>query len=224
MQVGLNGMEKFRLFRRTRGLEFQIDEYLSKLSESAILFKLAVKAYLREGCLDDFTGKLAEIVTLESAADGLRRRIKIELYTHTLIPESRGDVLGLIETLDDLLNFFEGTLLAFHAERPEIPSAYRSGFKQLTNMVVSSVDSLVLASRAFFHTPLAVTDYNHKVLLFEKEADKVSSKLKREIFESELELSHKMQLRDFVEHIDNVANWAEDVADRLEIYAIKRTA
>ena len=217
-------MEKFRLFRRTRGLEFKIDEYLSKLSESAILFKLAVKAYLREGCLDEFTGKLAEIVALESSADGLRRRIKTELYTHTLIPESRGDVLGLIETLDDLLNLFEGTLLAFHAERPEIPDAYRPGFKQLTNMVVSSVDSLVLAARAFFHTPVAVTDYNHKVLLFEKEADKVSSKLKQAIFSSDLELSHKMQLRDFVEHIDNVANWAEDVADRLEIYAIKRTA
>ena len=68
------------------------------------------------------------------------------------------------------------------------------------------------------------SDLNHKVLLFEKEADKVSGKLKREIFESDLELSHKMQLRDFVEHIDKVANWAEDVADRLEVYAIKRTA
>jgi predicted phosphate transport protein (TIGR00153 family) len=217
-------MDKFRLFRRTRGLEFKIDEYLSKLSESAILFKLAVKAYLREGCSEDFEAKLKEIVALESSADGLRRRIKTELYTHTLIPESRGDVLGLIETLDDLLNYFEGALLAFHAERPEIPDAFRSGFKQLTNMVVSAVDALVLASRAFFHTPLAVTDYNHKVLLFEKEADKVSGKLKREIFESDLELSHKMQLRDFVEHIDKVANWAEDVADRLEVYAIKRTA
>ncbi|MFV2002875.1 MAG: DUF47 domain-containing protein [Paracoccaceae bacterium] len=217
-------MDKFRLFRRTKGLEFKIDEYLSKLSESAILFKLAIKAYLREGCSDDFQAKLAEIIALESSADALRRRIKTELYTHTLIPESRGDVLGLIETLDDLLNFFESTLLAFSSERPVIADEFRPGFKQLTNMVVSAVDALVMASRAFFHTPLAVHDYNHKVVLYEKEADKVSSKLKLAIFQSDLELAHKTHLRDFVEHIDNVANWAEDVSDRLEVYAIKRMA
>ena len=217
-------MDKFRLFRRTKGLEFEIDEFLGKLSESAILFKLAVKAYLRSGRSEEFQLKLAEVVALESSADRLRRRIKAELYTHTLIPESRGDVLGLIETLDDVLNYFEATLQAFNAENPDIPEAYRAGFKQLTNMVVSAVDSLVLAARAFFHTPMAVNDYNHKVQLYEKEADKVSSKLKVGIFESDLDLSQKMHLRDFVEHIDNIANWAEDVADRLEIYAIKRLA
>ncbi len=217
-------MEKLRLFRRSKNLEYEIDEFLGKLSESAILFKLAVKTYLREGCTDEFNEKLSEVNSLESSADVLRRRIENELYTHTLIPESRGDVLGLIETLDDVLNFFEGALWAIHIERPDIPPEFRPGFKKLTSMVVSSVDSLVLAARAFFHSPLAVNDYNHKVLLFEKEADKISSRLKQEIFGSDLDLAHKMHLRDFVEHIDNVADWAEDVADRLAIYAIKRMA
>ncbi|MGE4612214.1 MAG: DUF47 family protein [Paracoccaceae bacterium] len=217
-------MEKFRLFRRTKELEFEIDEFLGKLSESAILFKLGIKAFLREGRSEDFQTKLAEVIALETSADDLRRRIKKELYTYTLIPESRGDVLGLIETLDDVLNFFEAALQAFNSENPDIPEAHRADFKQLTNMVVSAVDALVLAARAFFHTPLAVNDYNHKVQLYEKEADKVSGKLKKGIFDSNLKLSHKLQLRDFVEHIDNIANLAEDVADRLEIYAIKRLA
>ncbi len=217
-------MEKLRLFRRTKNLEQEIDEFLSKLSESAILFKLAIKTYLREGCSEDFDQKLSEVNILESTADELRRRIETELYTHTLIPESRGDVLGLIENLDDLLNYFEGALWAFHIERPDIPQEFRSGFKKLSSMVVSAVDSLVLAARAFFHSPLAVNDYNHKVMLYEKEADKISTKLKQKIFASDLDLAHKMHLRDFVVHIDNVANWAEDVADRLAIYAIKRMA
>ena len=47
--------------------------------------------------------------------------------------------------------------------------------------------------------------------------------LKRTIFESELGIGHKMHLRGFVENIDDVADWAEDVADRLAIYVIKRT-
>ena len=59
-------------------------------------------------------------------------------------------------------------------------------------------------------------------MFFEKEADKVSTKLKKAIFGSALDLSQKRHLRYFVDHIDNVANWAEDVADRLAIYSIKR--
>ena len=60
-------------------------------------------------------------------------------------------------------------------------------------------------------------------MIYEKEADKISTQLKRDIFGSDLDLAHKAHLRNFVEQIDNVADWAEDVADRLAIYAIKRT-
>ena len=68
-----------------------------------------------------------------------------------------------------------------------------------------------------------VTDHMHKVLFFEKEGDKVSTRLKMAIFAGELDLAHKAQLRNFVEHIDDIADTAEDVADRLAIYAIKRS-
>ena len=90
-------------------------------------------------------------------------------------------------------------------------------------MTTQAVDCLVLASRAFFRDIDAVGHHNHKVMFFEKEADKVSTRLKRAIFDSDLGLDRKIHLRHFVEHIDNVADRAEDVADRLAIYAIKRT-
>ena len=60
-------------------------------------------------------------------------------------------------------------------------------------------------------------------LFYEKEADKVSTKLKGAIFATDLPLSRKAHLRNFVEHIDNLADKSEDVADRLSIYTIKRT-
>jgi uncharacterized protein Yka (UPF0111/DUF47 family) len=61
-------------------------------------------------------------------------------------------------------------------------------------------------------------------MLYEKEADALGTALKREIFASDkLDLAQKLHLREFVEHIDTIADMAEDVADRLAIYAIKRT-
>ena len=44
----------------------------------------------------------------------------------------------------------------------------------------------------------------------------------KKIFESKIKLVEKLHLRDFVNGIDGIADHAEDVADRLSIYAIKR--
>jgi len=211
------------LFRRTKALESEIDDFLDKVSQSALLFKHAVRIYLSAGCSEEFTDKLRQVNEWESVADGLRRGIEKQLYSQTLIPESRGDVLGLLENLDSVVNLFEGTLWALSIETPEIPAEFRDDFETLTDMSVLAVEALVLAARAFFRNIQAVGDHNHKVMFYEKEADKVGSKLKREIFGSDLSLSHKMHLRSFVEHIDEVADRSEDVADRLAIYTIKRS-
>jgi len=211
------------LFGHTRELEGQIDTFLDKLSQSSLLYQISLKIYLSDGCSDEFEKKLQEVNKMESDADHLRRSIESKLYAQTLIPESRGDVLGLLENLDQLINLYEGSLWSFSIEKPSIPEEYHFDFMSLVDLGVQCVESLVLASRAFFRNINAVGDHNHKVMFYEKEADKVSTKLKRNIFESDQDLSQKMHLRYFVEEIDNVSDWAEDVADRLAIYTIKRT-
>jgi predicted phosphate transport protein (TIGR00153 family) len=210
------------LFRRTKELEQKIDGFFDKLSEAAVVYRLAVRVYLKEGMNDEFKRRLDNVNALESEADKLRREIEQQLYSNTLIPDSRGDVLGLIETADQLLSQFEGSLWAFNIETPDIPEEFRDGFKKLAGMVVKAVDELGLGARAFFRSPHDVPAYNHKVMLYEREADVISTSLKRAIFGSDLELSRKLHLREFVEQIDSIADLAEDVADRLAIYAIKR--
>ncbi|MFQ5624724.1 MAG: DUF47 domain-containing protein [Paracoccaceae bacterium] len=210
------------LFRRTKQLETQIDSFFDKLSESSVVYRLAVRLYLREGLTEEFQTRLERVNKLESEADELRRGIERQLYSHTLIPDSRGDVLGLIETVDQLMSQFEGSLWAISIELPDIPDEFHNGYRKLTNMVVKAADELALSGRAFFRNPHDVPAHNHKVMLYEKEADAISTNLKKAIFESDLDLGHKLHLRDFVEQIDGIADLAEDVADRLAIYAIKR--
>ena len=215
--------KQISLFQRTHEVEKELDEFLDKLSQSALVFKQALHAYLRDGATQDFESKKDQVSELESRADNLRRSVERALYAQTLIPEARGDVLGLIENLDFILNKIEGVLWHFSIETPEIPEEFREDFTGLTDQVVSSVEAIVLSARAFFRNIEAIGDHMHKVMFFEKEADVVSTKLKRAIFATDLPLSNKAHLRDFVELIDDIADHAEDVADRLAIYAIKRT-
>ncbi len=215
-------MKNTAIFRKTRELESEIDDFCNTVDQGALSFKLGIKNFL-DNAATAFEDKLRQVNELESRGDTLRRAIERKLYSQTLIPESRGDVLGLLENMDRILNDCEGAMWQFFIEKPDIPAEFSADFANLTDCAVQSVDALVSAARAFFRDIDAVSDQLHKVMFFEKEADKVSTKLKIAIFASELDLSRKAQLRNFVEHIDNIADTAEDVADRLAIYTIKRS-
>ena len=213
----------FRILKRKLEIGKRIDDFLDNVSESGLLFKLGVDSYLK-GNVESFEKKLEDITHTENQGDSLRRSLEEQLYVQTLIPESIGDVLELLENMDTLLDRFKGAMWRFEIEYPTIPPEMHNDFKELVSCVVDSVEAMVRSARAFFKDIAAVSDHMHKVSYWEKQSDKVSTRLQRNIFrQNELQLSHKLQLRDFVIHVDQIADQAEDVADKLSIYVIKRS-
>lgn len=210
------------LFSGTRLLENQIDEFLDKVSEAGMVFDRAMRVYLNHGASEEFDNFLDQAADIERRGDELRRSIETELYARTLIPDLRADVMALLEGMDHLINVYEGDLFRISIQSPEIPRAFHDGFMELVETVVSCVDSVILAARAFFRDIDSVRDHSSKTIFLETEADKIGTKLQRAIFGSTLPLERKMHLRYFVERIDELANSAEDVADALQIYTIKR--
>lgn len=210
------------LFSGTRSLENQIDEFLDKVSEAGMVFGRAIRVYLNNGASEEFEGFLGQAAVIERRGDELRRSIETELYARTLIPDLRADVMALLEGMDHLINIYEGDLFRISIQSPDIPQEFHAGYLDLTETVVSCVDSVVLAARAFFRDIDSVRDHGSKTIFLETEADKIGTKLQRAIFSSSLPLERKMHLRYFVERIDELANSAEDVADALQIYTIKR--
>jgi len=214
---------EFKILKKQIGIEKQIDDFLDKVSESGLLFKEGAEAYLK-GNMEIFSKRIKQISDTEHMGDSLRRGLEERLYRQTLIPESRGDVLELLESMDALLDQFKGALWRFEIEYPEICSEFVADFMELTAKVVESVESMVLSARAFFKDIDTVADHMHKVSFWEKQSDIISTRLQRSIFKRvDLRLSHRMQLRDFVRQVDEIADCAEDVADRLSIYVIKRS-
>lgn len=210
------------LFQNTRILTAQVDDFLDALSESALLFRHAVEDYA-EGDLERFCERVEQVGDLENRCDDLRRTIERRLYSHSLIPESRGDVLGLLETLDDVINTAKATLISIEIERPQLTVAAGDAWRRLAETAAHTAEAVVLAARSFFRDPHSVNDHLHKVYFYEKEGDRINEELRREIFGSDLDLARKIHLRDLAQRIDEVSDAAEEVADRLTIYAIKRT-
>lgn len=214
---------EFNILKKRFDIGRKIDEFLDKVSESGILFKQGVDAYLK-GNLDSFTQKIEDIADIEHKGDALRRDLEVQLYTQTLIPESRGDVLELLESMDGLLDRFKGALWRFEIERPDIFPEIHEEIRELVTCAIESVESIVRSNRAFFKDISAVSDHLHKVSHWETQSDKVSTRIQKEIFKkSDLQMSYRIQLRDFIRHMDKIADRAEDVADKLRIYVIKRS-
>ncbi len=210
------------LFRQTRTIEAKLDRFLDSVAEGALLFQLGIRDYLA-GERAEFEARIASVTELEHQADELRHDVETQLYAHSLIPEHRGDVLGLLETIDDVIDTEKKTLSQFEVERPAIPPELNPLYQELANVCTAAVEAVVAASRAFFRDLKAVHGHLHKVYFFEKEADRLSDRLKREIFARDLDLAHKIHLRYFSLHIENLSDEAERVADRLAISTIKRS-
>lgn len=212
-----------KILRTRTGIEAQVGDFLDQVSLSGLIFRQGCEYYL-SGNAEDFERKLQEIADCEHAGDDLRRSINEHLYTKTLIPESRGDVMELLENMDSLLDRFKGTLWRFKIEQPDICEEFHSDFKLLINTVIEATEALVTSNRAFFNDISTVSSSLHKVSYWESESDKISTRLQTAIFaKKDLRLSHRMQQRDFARSLDKTADRAEDIADRLNIYVIKRS-
>ena len=210
-------------FNSTKKLILEIDEFFDSIDNGSLVFKEGVRNYLR-GDQEKFEENIRDIDNLEGKADSLRRKVENDLYSHSLLPQYRGDVLRLMEKCDDMLDIMKENLCQFDVEIPLIPKKLHADILKLTKISVSAIDALIPAARAFFKDPASVKDKIHRVYFFETEADKLANNIKRKIFHDSpnLKLSEKIHLRYFTLHIENVSDAAEVVADILSILAIKR--
>jgi|TARA_B110000240_G_scaffold111421_1_gene125160 predicted phosphate transport protein (TIGR00153 family) len=217
------GLKNTSLFGDTKKLEKEIDDFVDILSEVGLVFKSIIPTYLNYSANEKFEEMVDRVKEMESKADKITKEVEHTLYEETLIPDSRSDVLRLLEHLDEVIGLYQGNCYHFSIQKPNFPKEFHQDLIELTDNVVNCVESLCLTVRSFFRDIQSVRDNAHKVTFYEKESDIKFSALARKIFDSELSLDKKMHLRYFVEKIDRICDQAEDIADEIQIYAIKRS-
>ena len=117
-------------------------------------------------------------------------------------------------------------ILQFSIERPIIWEWLQDDFRELAEAAVKCSQELVGASRAFFRDIAHVSDYLTKVHYWEHEADIIEERIKRKAFDAESPIdkfSLRVHVRYFAERISLLADEAESVAEKLEVYTIKRS-
>ena len=202
-------------------LELKIDQFLNLTSESGIHFEHFIKLYIANK-ISDCEKKVLKIRENERLADELRIKVEKFVYSHTLIPDNRGDVLAILEGTDEVIDQIKEVVVDMIIEKPFIPDILFDDFKILAVTTAQCVDELSKAVRAFFFNIHEVPSSVNKVLYFEKEADDIAEKLKTELYQSNIKLAQKNHLKYYFKAIEKISDYAQDVADRLVIYTLKR--
>ncbi|NCB49961.1 MAG: DUF47 family protein [Alphaproteobacteria bacterium] len=211
------------LFKKTNELNGYVTEFFDNLSKAGLLFEEVMEKYKGAKKKEILFELLEKTRKLERRNDQLRRSIEASIYRYTLLPEARSDVLRLLEKSDKIINQYEKILDSMAIELPDFTPFKKEEFSELVEKSVKAVESLVLSARSFFVNPYQVENFIHKVSYFEKAVDELAFKMKQALFEKKtLELSQKRQLKDFVEQIESLSDFSEDVSDSLVIFAMKR--
>jgi uncharacterized protein Yka (UPF0111/DUF47 family) len=212
------------LFGKTKFLEGQIDEFLDKIAEGSIYFENGLRVLIDQGATAACEEKLLQMLGLQERCNELRRSVANTLYTEMLIPDFRGNVLSLLSNLYGLLRVLTRSFQEFMIEHAttSIAADEKVQIEALTGFVVKSIQSTIIAARAFFRNPPAVRDHIYEIRVFATEAGKAALRIKKRIFTSSMPLERMLHARDSIDIIASIADMAEEISDELSIYAIKR--
>ena len=209
-------------WKKERQVRQQVEAYLHETEQCLERFRDTFAEYLADGLTERFERLVQQTHAREAAADDRRREIEQALYDQALIPESRGDILGLLEAVDLVPNKAESACFQVSTEQLARPAEFADRFEQIVAGSVAAHDDLCAAVRALFDDPSSVREIAVRVSQREGQVDGQEQALIRTIFASELESGRKILLKDLVLSLGSISDRAENAADRIRIVSVKR--
>ena len=210
------------LWQKRANVEEMLDRYFAICDACFVSFEKSMVAFAAEGVCPDFTTAVAQTHKAESEADDLRREIELTLYGKALLPESRGDLLGLVEAYDRLPNIAETVGFVLLHQRMEIPAELAVRFHELVAVNMRAYHAARRSVDALMTNPKATLHSTKEVDMIESESDRLERSLIQEIFLLDTDNGTRLMLKEIVLLVGEISDRAEKVADRIGIIAIKR--
>ena len=159
----------------------------------------------------------------EGRADDIRRELENLMYSRAVFPESRGDIVGLVETIDRVPNSAESAIRMILTQHISLPKEICGEIASLVRVCSRCVQATIDGVAKLFRNFVDASNIIGKIDELESEADRIEEALIDRIFSSDVSDLQKILLRDLVDKIASVADRAENVGDRIRIMVAKRS-
>jgi hypothetical protein len=209
------------LWKKEKSIINKIKGYLDQVDRCRNRFRACIEKLVLEPENEENQAILEEVHRSESNADDLRRNIELQLYERALVPESRGDILGLLETMDAIPGMFQSLCYQFLLEKIVLPEQFRERYLHLVDVNLRAYDLVRHAMLGLFYES-QVKEQTDLVDAVESDSDHMERSLIRDIFSSKLDKADKILLKEIVINTGDISDQAETVKDRLTLAIIKR--
>ena len=208
-------------FSRNRRVREKLLNYLETAIQAANCFRDGM-GHCRAGRQEALAEAAALIHRHESQCDRIRRLIERELFEKSLLPEFREDILLLLEELDLVVNQLEDVLRQMVLQRLILPAEYRDAYQELAMLSHDACRVLFEQAVTAMENDAHVQELEDRVKMLEGSVDRCEQALVERLFASDLGLAEKLWYRELVSMTAAVSDLAEDVANRITIFRVKR--
>lgn len=214
-------MFKF-LFKKEQQLESLITQYLENLTRTQEHFVKAMDTCLDEGLCGEFAFLIEQTHKFESKADEIKEDINVLMYSRALIPESREDIMNLLEQVECIPRIFELILHLIRSQKLKLPEFIMLDVKDLIRISVESCDlmvkqiDLMLNNRPGIRALMSTIDHN------ESHCDHIERSLMIKVFESNIDRIDKLQLKELIIALGEISDQADRISKRVNILNLKR--
>lgn len=214
-------MFKF-LFKKELQLEELIYNYLENLGKIQEHFVKAMNVCLKDGVCDDFSFLIDQTHKFESKADDIRDEINELMYGRALIPESREDVMTLLERVDEIPRSLEHILNVIRTERIYLPEFIVLDIQELIRISMESCDMMAKQIDAMLKKKEGVRALMSTIGQNESHCDHIEQRIMTRLFTSDLDPFMKLQLKGIVIVMGEISDQVDRVSKRVNIMTLKR--
>ena len=210
------------LFKKEQQIEALIYSYLDYLKMAQENFQNSLDIFFEKGFCEKFDFLIEQTHKFESRADDIRNEIETMMYAKALIPESRGDILGLLEAIDEIPNIFEHVLYMIQTQKLTVPTFITVDIRDLIRVSLECCDLLVSQVKALFTKAEEIKALVSTIDNNESHCDHIERRIITKIFDSDLDPFLKVQLKELIIHMGEISDQADRVSRRVYIISIKR--
>ena len=207
--------------KKEKEVEKLIIEHIELVKQTLSKFSSLVDDYLNRD--KQFKEEAQTIHILEHEADSIRRAVAMKLSEGAFLPIYREDYIVLLELIDKIANKVESTSDFIVLTRPRIPDFLVSGIKEMVRATLECFGPLEDLYELFQKNLDEVLATAATVEKKEQEVDRIQWDLIKAVFKSELPMGDKLLFKELIDNMAAISDRIENVSDRFEIMADKRS-
>jgi predicted phosphate transport protein (TIGR00153 family) len=175
-------------------------------------------------------GSIKRVSQMETEADFLRRKIADELAKGELPSSDREDLMRLVRTLDWVADWSKDAARILAILLPEfskIPKEIQEISMEMSTAIRSCVSVLADTLNRLGKSSKEVLDLGDKVERIEEQVDEQYEEARRllaNVDDRSLKIGAVILLSEFLDSLENVADWCENTADEVRVIAVRQSS